>query len=84
MVPWAERARRELAATGESARRGMDRAHLTPQELQIAQLAAQGLSNREIAQRLFLSPRTVSTHLYRIYPKIGVNSRTELGRALQR
>jgi DNA-binding CsgD family transcriptional regulator len=84
VVPWAERARRELTATGESARRGMDRDQLTPQERQIAQLAAQGLSNREIAERLFLSPRTVSTHLYRIYPKIGVNSRTELGRALQR
>ncbi|MFY1634174.1 ATP-binding protein [Solwaraspora sp. WMMB335] len=80
---WAERARRELRASGESLRRpadGLDR--LTPQELQIAQLAAAGLSNREIAEQLFVSPRTVTTHLYRIYPKVGVRSRVELARAL--
>jgi DNA-binding CsgD family transcriptional regulator len=82
--PWAEQARRELAATGESVRRSVDsRDRLTPQESQIAALAAQGLSNREIAERLFLSPRTVTTHLYRIYPKVGVSSRTELVRALR-
>ncbi|MFC7099524.1 helix-turn-helix transcriptional regulator [Nonomuraea rubra] len=44
----------------------------------MARLAADGLSNREIAERLFLSPRTVTTHLYRIYPKVGVKSRGEL------
>ncbi|MET3427491.1 DNA-binding CsgD family transcriptional regulator [Actinoplanes tereljensis] len=77
--PWAEFARRELRASGETVRRADDaRDRLTPQEVQIAQLAAQGLSNREIGGRLFLSPRTVSTHLYRIYPKLGVSSRAEL------
>ena len=58
------------------------RDQLTAQELQIAQLAAQGLSNREIGQRLFLSHRTVSTHLYRAFPKLGITSRAELGTAL--
>ena len=58
------------------------RDQLTPQELQIAQLAAVGLSNREIGQRLFLSHRTISTHLYRIFPKLGITSRAELGAAL--
>ena len=48
---------------------------LSPQEAQIADLAAQGLSNREIGQRLFLSHRTVGSHLYRIFPKLGVTSR---------
>jgi DNA-binding CsgD family transcriptional regulator len=46
-------------------------------------MAADGLSNREIAERLFLSPRTITTHLYRIYPKVGVKSRGELARALR-
>ena len=81
--PWAERAYRELRATGESVGRRRDRTgQLTPQELQIAQLAAAGLSNREIGEQLYLSPRTVSTHLYRIYPKIGAGSRRDLGRPL--
>lgn len=75
-MPWAERARAELRATGESRRKPIDAIDaLTPQEQQIAGLAADGLSNREIAERLFLSPRTVTTHLYRIYPKVGVKSR---------
>ncbi|WP_187414295.1 AAA family ATPase [Nonomuraea sp. PA05] len=78
-TPWAERARTELRATGESRRKPIDAIDaLTPQEQQIARLAADGLSNREIAERLFLSPRTVTTHLYRIYPKVGVKSRGEL------
>ena len=58
------------------------RDQLTAQELQIAQLAADGLSNREIGQRLFLSHRTVSTHLYRVFPKLGITSRAELNAAL--
>jgi DNA-binding CsgD family transcriptional regulator len=51
---------------------------LTPQELQIAQMAAAGLSNREIGQQLYLSPRTIAAHLYRIYPKLGITSRGQL------
>ncbi len=79
-VRWAERARRELRASGEASQ---DResdvwATLSPQELQIAQLAAQGLSNREIGQRLFLSHRTIGSHLYRIFPKLGIASRSHL------
>jgi DNA-binding NarL/FixJ family response regulator len=55
---------------------------LTPQELQIAQLAAEGLSNREIGERLYLSHRTVGSHLYRLFPKLGVTSRTQVRGAL--
>ena len=81
---WSERARRELRASGESSRRRdpAARDQLTAQELQIAQLAAEGLSNREIGQRLYLSHRTISTHLYRIYPKLGISARGELRKAL--
>ncbi len=77
---WAERARRELRAacerSGQPAPRALDL--LAPQELQIARLAAEGLSNREIGQHLYLSHRTVRNHLYRIFPKLGITSRTEL------
>ena len=83
-APWSEQARRELRASGERSRRRAPEARdqLTAQELQIAQLAAQGLSNREIGQRLFLSHRTISTHLYRVFPKLGITSRAELAAAL--
>lgn len=84
-VRLAERARRELRASGETARprapETWDR--LTPQELQIARLAATGLSNREIGERLYLSHRTVGTHLHRLFPKLGVSSRAALGSALE-
>jgi DNA-binding NarL/FixJ family response regulator len=65
---------RRLPASGETSRRRdlHPRDQLTAQELQIAQLAAQGLSNRDIAQRLYLSHRTIGTHLYRIFPKLGI------------
>ncbi|MDX6373088.1 MAG: hypothetical protein QOD98_2076, partial [Nocardioidaceae bacterium] len=80
---WAEWAWQELRASGETVRRAKDAStSLSPQELQIAMMAAKGLTNREIASQLFLSPRTVSTHLYRIYPKVGVSSRAELHRVL--
>ena len=81
---WGEQARRELRASGERSRRRVPEARdqLTAQELQIAQLAADGLSNREIGQRLFLSHRTISTHLYRVFPKLGITSRAELNAAL--
>ncbi|WP_248963538.1 AAA family ATPase [Sphaerisporangium perillae] len=80
-APWSARARAELDAAGWATSRteGFDPlAVLTPQERQITQLAAQGLSNRDIAARLFLSPRTVGQHLYKAFPKLGVTSRTEL------
>jgi DNA-binding CsgD family transcriptional regulator len=84
-APWGERARQELRATGETSRR---RAHdlldaLSPQELQIAHLAATGLSNKEIGQQLFLSHRTIGSHLYRIFPKLGITARHHLSVALQ-
>jgi len=77
---WAGRARRELRAAGERSGQPGPRALdlLAPQELQIARLAAEGLSNREIGQQLYLSHRTVSNHLYRIFPKLGITSRAEL------
>ncbi|MFL5839609.1 MAG: helix-turn-helix transcriptional regulator [Thermoleophilaceae bacterium] len=83
-APWGEQARRELRASGERSRRRVPEARdqLTAQELQIAQLAAEGLSNREIGERLFLSHRTISTHLYRVFPKLGITSRAELSAAL--
>ena len=81
---WGDQARSELRASGERSRRRLPEARdgLTAQELQIAQLAADGLSNREIGQRLYLSHRTISTHLYRVFPKLGITSRAELGAAL--
>jgi DNA-binding CsgD family transcriptional regulator len=81
---WGDHARSELRASGERSRRRVPEARdqLTAQELQIAQLAATGLSNREIGQRLYLSHRTVSTHLYRVFPKLGITSRAELNAAL--
>jgi DNA-binding CsgD family transcriptional regulator len=81
-VPWAERARQELRASGESARRRDDTptGELTPQELQVARLVAEGLSNRDVAGRLYISPRTVEFHLRNIFTKAGVSSRAELAR----
>jgi DNA-binding CsgD family transcriptional regulator len=77
---WAERARRELRASGETARRGQDlvATELTPSEEQIAALVRQGLSNKDVAGRLFVSPRTVDFHLRNVYTKLGITSRTEL------
>ena len=57
-------------------------AQLSPQELQIAQLAADGLTNREIGERLYLSHRTVGSHLYRLFPKLGITSRSQLAAVL--
>ena len=78
--PWSERARQELRATGVTTQRRTPqrREALTPQELQIALMAAGGLSNREIGQKLYLSHRTVGSHLYRIFPKLDVSSRNQL------
>jgi DNA-binding CsgD family transcriptional regulator len=84
IIPWAERARRELRASGETSRRRTSdaRDRLTPQELQIAQLAAAGLTNREIGERLYLSHRTISSHLHRIFPKLEITARSALRAAL--
>jgi DNA-binding CsgD family transcriptional regulator len=81
--PWAERARQELRASRESTK-NEPRAWmtLTEQEQQVAVLAADGLSNREIGQRLYISHRTVSSHLYHVFPKLGVTSRGHLRAAL--
>ncbi|GGP02855.1 LuxR C-terminal-related transcriptional regulator [Nonomuraea glycinis] len=82
--PWARRALDELRAAGEAAERPASDAWvaLTPQELRIARLVAEGASSKEVAVRLFLSPRTIEYHLYKIYPKLGITSRTELARLL--
>ncbi len=78
--PWGARAREELRAAGESSRGRTEHLWetLTPQELHITQLAVEGLSNKEIAARLYLSHRTVGYHLHRIFAKTGVTSRSAL------
>jgi DNA-binding CsgD family transcriptional regulator len=91
--PWVERATRELRAAGRNtARPGTPTATpaitsgitLTPQQRQVAELAAAGLTNKQIGERLFLSPRTVATHLYELFPKLGITSRAALRDALDR
>ncbi len=81
---FALRAERELLATGERARKrtAQTREDLTAQETQIAGLARDGLSNLEIGARLFISPRTVEWHLHKVFSKLDINSRNQLGRAL--
>lgn len=77
---WAVQARSELRATGlRHARRDVgDVGSLTAQELEIIRMAAGGLTNREIGQRLYLSHRTIGSHLYRAFPKLGIASRSQL------
>jgi DNA-binding CsgD family transcriptional regulator len=85
MDGFGQRARRELTATGdttqESARTADDR-RLTAQEVQVAQLARDGLSNSEIGARLFISARTVQYHLSKVFTKLGLTSRSQLDRVL--
>jgi ATP/maltotriose-dependent transcriptional regulator MalT len=85
MEAFAERTRRELVATGEKVRKRTveTRDELTAQEHQIAQMARDGLSNAEIGAQLFVSPRTVEWHLRKVFTKIGIHSRRELGNALR-
>jgi len=84
MESFAERARHELLATGETARRrsAPDTRQLTAQETLIAQLARDGLSNPEIGGRLFISARTVQYHLRKVFAKLDISSRSQLGQAL--
>jgi DNA-binding CsgD family transcriptional regulator len=81
---FAERTRRELLATGETVRKRRDetRGQLTPQEQQIARLAADGHTNPEIGAKLFLSPRTVEWHLHKVFAKLDISSRRQLREAL--
>ena len=90
MAAFAERARRELRATGETVRKrtvtaariGGASEALTAQEVQVARLARDGLSNPEIGARLFISPRTAAYHLSNVFTKIGISSRSQLDRVL--
>ncbi|HEY3480370.1 MAG TPA: LuxR C-terminal-related transcriptional regulator, partial [Streptomyces sp.] len=85
MNGFAERANRELRAAGGAARKRTEAGRydeLTPQEIQIARMARDGLSNPEIASRLFLSPHTVQYHLRKVYAKLDVASRSQLERVL--
>ena len=83
--PWMDRASAELRATGQTKPRAGDNVldRLTPQEFEIVSLAASGLTNRQIAERLFLSHRTVGGHLHRAFPKLGVSARAALRDALE-
>jgi DNA-binding NarL/FixJ family response regulator len=82
---WAEQARIELRAAGirPSESVGVLQDMLSPQELQIVLLAAEGLSNKEIGERLYMSHRTVGSHLYRIFPKLDVTARSQLATRLK-
>ena len=79
-TPWAQRATQELRASGETARKRDASASsaLTAQEMQVATFVARGLSNRDVAAQLFLSPRTIDFHLRNVFTKTGVSSRGEL------
>ena len=84
-VGWADLTHIALRATGERARRRdpstLD--DLTPQEATVARLVASGLTNRDVAARLFLSPKTIETHLAHVFRKTGVRTRTELANKLR-
>ena len=84
--PWAERTTTELRAAGvaptAAPAAGAALTQLTPQEQRIVQLAAAGLTNKEIADQLYLSHRTIGTHLYKVFPKLGISHRTQLRTAL--
>jgi DNA-binding NarL/FixJ family response regulator len=77
---WAERAHEELRAAGVPSHASAPAAwsSLSAQELQVARMVAEGFSNRQIGERLYLSHRTVASHLYHIFPKLGITSRAQL------
>lgn len=83
-VPWADRAQAELRASGETARRREANTtfDLTPQEIQVATFVIEGMTNREVAAQMFLSPRTIDYHLRSVFTKLGIKSRTELANRL--
>jgi DNA-binding CsgD family transcriptional regulator len=84
--PWIRRAQRQLRATGERVLEASSTpagGALTDRELDVARLAAAGLTNREIGERLFLSHRSVGAILYRVFPKLGITSRAQLTEALR-
>jgi DNA-binding CsgD family transcriptional regulator len=83
--PWVDRTTTELRASGQTKPRAGDNVidRLTPQEFEIATLAASGMTNKQIAERLFLSHRTVGGHLHRAFPKLGVATRAALRDALE-
>ena len=85
-APWSRRAEAELRACGVTATApdGGGLAALTPQQREIVVLAGRGLTNGEIADRLYLSPRTVASHLYRSYPKLGIAGRHQLAALIAR
>lgn len=80
--PWVERTRIELGATGETRNQTETGLALTPQERTVALLAASGHSNKQIAEKLFLTHRTVAAHLHQVFPKLKVDSRAGLRDAL--
>ena len=85
MDGFAGRAERELSATGERARKRTveTREELTAQEAQVARLAGDGLSNAAIGEQLFISPHTVAYHLRKVFTKLDISSRSQLGAALR-
>jgi DNA-binding NarL/FixJ family response regulator len=84
MRHWDERSRIELRAAGVRTEARPPRAidELTPQQRQIAQFAARGLTNREIGDRMFLSPKTIAFHLYSVFPKLQITTRSQLAAAI--
>ncbi|MGI5207066.1 helix-turn-helix transcriptional regulator [Spirillospora sp. CA-108201] len=83
-APWTARARAELRAAGETAPRAASGfGKLTAQQAHIARMAAEGATNREIAARLLLSPRTIDHHLRNVFTRLGIRSRVELARLIR-
>ena len=82
-LPWLERARDALRASGATLRTEAAGERLTPGELRVATMTAQGKSTKEVAAELFLSPKTIEFHLGRVYRKLGIRSRSALAARLR-